>query len=138
MNRFFVIFALLSLFLVSCKEKSKPEAFAERALKTYLDCNVREMETMATRDVVDQLRWRASNMTQAERELLAENEPDVSVESIEQLEDGAYKVVLSVSDALLLDSINMPGHIDDCRFMLLMEKGEGNLEVASIQLLTDK
>ena len=77
-------------------------------------------------------------MTQAERELLAENEPDVSVESIEQQEDGAYKVVLSVSDALLLDSINMPGHIDDCRFMLLMEKGEGNLEVAYIQLLTDK
>ena len=138
MNRFLIFLAFLSVVFVSCKEKSSPELVAERAMKVYLDCNLPEMETMASHDVVEQLRWRLSNMSQAERELLAENKPEVNAESAELQEDGSYKVVLAVSDALLLDSIGVPGHIDDCRFMLFLEKEEGTWEVTSVNLLFDK
>ncbi len=137
MSKFLVIITFLSLALVSCKEKSKAELTAERALKAYLDCNLTEMESLASSEVVEQVRWRISNLTQAERELLQENIPTVSAENTEQ-EDAVCKIAVSANNALILDSIGQTGRIEDCRFLLELTRNGNKWKVTTINMLTDK
>ena len=124
MKQTVLFLSLMALLAVSCKEKSKPELVAERFLSAYLDCRYQDAERLATPEVMEQMRWRLSQLTQAEVELINDNAPQVSTEEVEICGDSCFITILA-SDALLLDSIGLPAHVSDqqYRLMLLKEKG---------------
>ena len=110
--------------LASCREKSSSERVAESFLMAYLDCRFAEAERVASPEVVEQMRWRASQLTQADLELLAKNESQVSTEDLEVYDDSCI-VYLKASDALLLDSIGQSGHIGDRHYIVVLKKEKG-------------
>ena len=123
MQRIFILFTLV-LVLASCHEKSKSERVAEDFLTDYLECRFADAERVASPEVVGQMHWRASQLTQADLDLLAENEPQVSAEDVENYGDSCI-VYVKASDALLLDSIGQPGRIGTQRYCLTLEKVKG-------------
>ncbi len=125
MKRTCLLLMLISLLMTSCQEKSKPERVAERFLMAYLDCRYADAERIATPKVMEQMRWRISNLTQAEVELINENEPQVASEGMEDWGDSCI-VTLVATDALLLDSVDLPGHIGERQFCMTLQKEKGN------------
>ena len=125
MRRNIIFLLLIFLLAMSCKDQSKPEDVAERFLSAYLDCRFSDAEPLASSQVLEQMRWRMSNFTQAEVELLGENEPQVAIEETHDFGDSCV-VWLNASNALLLDSIDQPGHIGNQRFGLALKKEKGS------------
>ena len=121
----FLVLLLLTMLFVSCKEKSKPELVAEKFLTAWLDCRYQEAEHMASAEVMEQLSWRLSQLTQAEVELINDNAPQVSTEDIENCGDSCI-VTLRASDVLLMDSIGLPAHVGDQQYRLVMKKEKGS------------
>lgn len=124
LRRLFVL--VLSLLLCSCDEKQMPQEVAEDFLSAYLDCRFAAAEKLAVQEMAEQLRWRASQLTQAEVEMLAEQaEASVTTDAVE--EDGDDCLVwLTATDALLLDSIGQPGHVGEARYRVRLKKGNGS------------
>ena len=136
MRRNVVFIVLLALLIVGCRGKGEPERVAERWLSAYLECRFDDAQQLSAKEgsVIEQMRWRASQLTQAEVELLAENKPTVEAEDVEPLQvpnaelDSNTKscvVTLMVHDALLLDSIGLPAHIGEQRYRLVLQKEKG-------------
>lgn len=124
MKRTILFLVLFSLFFSSCKDRSEPSDVAGRFLSAYLDCRFPDAERIASPEVLEQMRWRVSQLTQAEVELLSENEPLVEVEKTEVYDDSCL-VVLNASNALQLDSIGLPGYIGEQRFFVTLQKDKG-------------
>ena len=124
MKRTCLLLVLLSLFAGACHEKSKPERVAERFLSAYLDCRYEDAERLASAEVMEGMRWRLSQLTQAEVELLADNEPQVEAEDMEVCGDSCI-VSLRAEDVLLLDSIGQPARIGERRYRLVVQKEKG-------------
>ena len=121
-----VLFLLfIALLAVSCKEKSKPELVAERFLSAYLDCRYQDAERLATAEVMEEMRWRLSQLTQAEVELINDNVPQVSTEEVKMCGDSCF-ITLRASDALLLDSIGLPAYVGDQQYRLVLQKEKGS------------
>ncbi|MBQ8051445.1 MAG: hypothetical protein IJ197_07725 [Bacteroidaceae bacterium] len=120
---------LLSLlFLVaSCESDKSPEGVAERFLSNYLELHFKRAARVASPEVVEQMRWRASNLTQAEVELLAQQEEpaDIDVEDVVELGDSCI-VVLTAHDALVADSIDRPAYIGSTRYRVTLKKKKGD------------
>lgn len=121
----FLVLLLLTMLFVSCKEKSKPELVAEKFLTAWLDCRYQEAEHMASAEVMEQLSWRLSQLTQAEVELINDNAPQVSTEDVEDYGDSCI-VTLRASDVLQMDSIGLPAHVGDQQYRLVMKKEKGS------------
>lgn len=113
------------LSFVSCGREQEPENVAESFLSDYLECRFKSAARWAEPEVVEVMRWRASNLTQAEVELLGEQSCEVASESVEEYGDSAV-VTLVAHDALLLDSIGRPGHVGDARYRLTLKKEKGS------------
>ncbi len=134
MQRILVLLTLV-LLLASCHEKSSSERVAESFLEAYLDCRFAEAERVASPEMVEQMRWRASQLTQTDLDLLAGNESHVSTENVEVCDDSCI-VYLKASDALLLDSIGQPGRIGDRHCIVVLKKEKGrNWIVTDLNLL---
>ena len=124
MKRTYLFFVLVSVLLASCHEKSKPERVAEQFLAAYLDCRYQDAGRFASGEVMEQMRWRLSQLTQAEVELMNENEPQVEAEDMENYGDSCI-VFLRATDALLMDSIGLPAQIGEQRYRLVLQKEKG-------------
>ncbi|MBQ7571907.1 MAG: hypothetical protein IJT19_06685 [Bacteroidaceae bacterium] len=120
---FFPCVALLAL--ASCAERRGPERVAEQFMSAYLDCRFQDAASLASPSVQDRVRWRASQLTQADLDLLADQSAEVETDDLEDYGDSAI-VSVDVSDALLLDSIGQPGHIGDARYRLTLKKEKGS------------
>lgn len=118
---------LLSLLFLSCGGEKTPERVAESFLTDYLECRFPKAARVASSEVVEQMRWWASNLSQADLDLLAANEMPVGVEALESREQGdSCEVVLRAHDCLVADSIGRPGHIGEARYRLTLRKEKGN------------
>ena len=124
MKRTCLLLFLLSLLAGACHEKSKPERVAEQFLSAYLDCRYEDAGRLATTEVMEQMRWRLSQLTQAEVEMLADNEPKVDAEDMETCGDSCI-VRLRAEDTLLLDSIGQPARIGERCYRLVLKKEKG-------------
>ena len=125
MKRTILFLSFIALLAVSCREKSKPELVAEQFLSAYLDCRYQIAERLATAEVMEQMRWRMSQLTQAEVELINDNAPQVSMEEVEMCGDSCF-VTLRASDALLMDSIGFPAHVGNQQYRLVLQKEKGS------------
>jgi len=135
-----IFFTLLSfLLLFSCTRDQAVETVAEDFLSAYLDCRFTEASKWASPRMQEQIKWRASNMTQAEMELLTEGSvaSEVIAESSWHESDTEAIVELTAEDALLVDSIGLPGYMGNARFRITLErpKKRGKWMVAAIQRL---
>ena len=123
MKRTVLFLSFIALLAVSCKKTSKPELVAEEFLSAYLDCRYQDAERLAAEEVMEQMRWRLSQLTQAELELVNDNVPQVSTEEVMMCGDSCF-VTLRASDALLLDSIGLPAHVGDQQYRLVLQREE--------------
>ena len=126
---------LLPFFLlvaVACGRERGPQNVAERFLSAYLECRYTDAEPLASAEAMEQMRWRLSQLTQAEVELINDNEPQVSAEEMSEGGDSCV-VTLRATDALLMDSIGLPAHIGDGRFrLILVRESNRNWTVAAL------
>ena len=129
-----VLFLSVILLISACTGHDSPQAVAESFLEAYLDCRFDEAAKMASPEVGTMLHWRASQLTQAELELLNEHPvADVTVEDAEEA-DGEWVVTLRAIDALLMDSIGQPAHVGDARYRVVLVRAEGKRwRVSSLQ-----
>ena len=144
--RFFMSDLLLSVFLwvasvvtISCNEASEPNAVAEKFLSDYLECRFSACEGMASPDVLEQMRWRASNLTQAEVELMSEQRLSVRAQSDDVIDVyGERTVTFLAHNVLLLDSVGRPGHIGDGRFVVVMRPEGENWRIVAVKMLAEE
>ena len=117
---------LFFLLLSACAESGTPERVAERFLSAYLDCRFSDAAKLASPEAVELLHWRASQLTQAEVELM--NEQAGARARAERTEEHGEECVvwLSVTDALILDSIGLPAHIGDVRYRVTLKHEKGH------------
>ena len=82
---------------------------------------------MALPEVVDLMRWRASNLTQAELELLGQQSEGIQTET-ERVEDygDSCVVVLMAHNCLVADSVGVPGYIGSSRYRVTLKKKKGD------------
>ena len=82
----------------------------------------------------DAVSWRASNLTQADLDVLNAREMPVEVEvdDVESFADSCV-VTLKASNALLADSIGSTARVGEARFSMILRKGKGsNWKVATL------
>lgn len=125
MKRNVLFLCLTTMLFCACHSGRNPQEVAERFLSAYLECRFSDAGEWASPEVAEMMHWRASNLTQAEVELLNENVPQVEVEDVEDYGDSCI-VSLKVSDALILDSVGQPGHVDDCDYRVTLKKEKGS------------
>ena len=134
MSRNLLFFLLAFVLATSCSRDSDPEQIAERFLASYLDCDFSRATKLATEDMKDAVSWRASNLTQADLDVLNAREMPVEVEvdDVESFADSCV-VTLKASNALLADSIGSTAHVGDARFRMILRKEKGsNWKVATL------
>lgn len=128
MRRNLLFFCLACALACSCGGGGGPEEVAERFLGAYLDCDFARAQRMASEGVADQLWWRASQLTEADLEVLNGREGSVEVEAEETRMTGADSclVWLRARDALLMDSIGQVARIGEGNFCVALKKGKGS------------
>lgn len=134
MSRNLLFFLLAFVFAASCSRDSDPEQIAERFLASYLDCDFSRATKLATEDMRDAITWRASNLTQADLDVLNAREMPVEVEvdDVESFADSCV-VTLKASNALLADSIGSTARVGDACFRMILRKEKGsNWKVATL------
>ena len=92
------------------------------------------MADLASPEMQETMRWRASQLTQAEVALLRGQAEGAQV-ATDELEAGGDTcwVTVSATDALIMDSIGQPGHIGNGRFrLILVRDGNRNWTVAAL------
>lgn len=130
-----LLLILLALLAVACHRESDAELTAEYFMAAYLDCRFSEASRMASPLVVEQMRWRASQLTEADVALLAETAAEVTVADVAASTDSSI-VTLSVSQALLPDSLGRPWSIGSCRYRLVLKRPDGKRwQVVSLRSL---
>ena len=135
MKRNVLFLCLTAMLFCACRGEGNPQDVAARFLSAYLECRFSDALEWTSPEVAEMMHWRASNLTQAEVELLNENVPQVEVEDVEDYGDSCI-VSLKVSDALILDSVGQPGHVDDCSYRLILKKEKGsNWKVTALSSL---
>lgn len=106
---------------MACENNKTPQESAKELLSAYFDCRYADIESKVSPQMLNQMRFRASNLTQSEVELMAQTES--SIEFVGTEENGDTCVVTIIADnVLLLDSLNNPGHIGRARYCLTMSK----------------
>lgn len=133
MNRTLFFLCLAVLPFASCAERRAPEHVAERFLSAYLDCCFQDADALADSHVQKMVRWRASQLTQEDLNLLMGQSAEVETCILEDYGDSVI-VGAEVCDALLLDSIGRPGRIGQARFRvtLIREKGSNWIVTALV------
>ena len=134
MRRNLLFFMLASALMLSCSGNKEPEQIAEHFLASYLDCDFSQASKFASPEMMDAISWRASNLTQADLDVLNERELPVAVEveDVESFADSCV-VTLKATDALLVDSIGSTARVGDARFRMIMRKEKGsNWKVATL------
>ena len=134
MSRNLLFFLLAFVLATSCSRDSDPEQIAERFLASYLDCDFSRATKLATEEMKDAVSWRASNLTQADLDVLNAREMPVEVEvdDVESFADSCV-VTLKASNALLADSIGSTARVGDARFRMILRKEKGsNWKVATL------
>ncbi|MBQ9560306.1 MAG: hypothetical protein IJV08_10065 [Bacteroidaceae bacterium] len=117
---------LLPFFLLvagACGRERGPQDVAEEFLAGYLDCRFSDVADLASPEMLETMRWRASQLTQAEVDLLrgqAEG-AQVTTDEMEASGDTCW-VTVSATDALIMDSIAQPGRLGDGRFRLTLAR----------------
>ena len=92
----------LLLLLLSCQGSDVPERRAEKFLSAFLSCRFVDAAKMCSPEVVETMRWRASQLSCEEIALSEENVPDVVTEDVQVLSDDSCVVTCMVSDAFNL------------------------------------
>lgn len=119
-----ILLLLLGLsFLSACREETEPERVAETFLSAYVDFRFSDAESLSAEGVQGILQWRASQLTQAELEMVADEEPQVETCEVESYGDSVV-VDLEARNVLLLDSIGLPGHVGEQRYRVVLKKNE--------------
>ena len=134
MRRNLLFFALAFVFASSCSQGNDAEQVAEQFLASYLDCDFSRASKFASAEMLDAISWRASNLTQADLDVLNEREMPVAVEvdDVESFADSCV-VTLTASDALLVDSIGSTARVGEARFRMTLRKEKGsNWKVATL------
>lgn len=134
MRRNLLFFLLAFVLASSCSRDNDPERIAERFLASYLDCDFSRATKLASEGMKEMVSWRASNLTQADLDVLNARETPVEVEvgDVESYADSCV-VTLKASDALLVDSISSTARIGEGRFRLILRKEKGsNWKVATL------
>ncbi|MBQ8968212.1 MAG: hypothetical protein IJ064_00555 [Bacteroidaceae bacterium] len=124
MSRTSFLFILFLQMTVACRKPSGPEQVAGHFLSAYLDCRFSDAERLAESNVADMMRWRASQLTQAEVELVSENNPQVQTLNVEDMGDSCV-VWLMATDALIMDSIGQPGCVGSVRYRVSLHRRSG-------------
>lgn len=126
---------LIAALIVSCNKNSTAEQVAHDFLTDYLECRFDDASKLLAEenDIQQMMYWRASQLTQAEIELIAESPVEVSTQDILERGDSCT-IRLRASDALLLDSIGVTCRMGtiDCTVTLLKGKKGRNWKVATL------
>lgn len=125
MIRNILLSALFVVMVVGCKKVEEPQMIAERALIAYLRCSLPDIEQKAQPQVVEQLRWRLSNMSKEETQQMLNTEPKVNIEE-STIEGDTCRVILSASDVLLLGDIGQNANVGKQRFAIILVKDTEN------------
>ena len=136
MTRNILLSALFLTLFVGCKNAEGPQEIAERTLVAYLRCSLSDVEQVAYPQVVEQVRWRVSNITKDEMQQMLQTEPDIEVEECSQ-EGDMCRVMLRASDALLIGDVKQKASIGEQRFSIILVKDTENASwrVATIEAL---
>lgn len=130
---------LLPFFLlvaVACGRERGSQNVAEEFLAGYLDCRFSDVADLASPEMQETMRWRASQLTQAEVDLLRGQEEGAQTVTDEMEEGGdTCWVTVSATEALIMDSIGQPGRLGDARFRLTLAR-EGKRDWKVVALTT--
>lgn len=121
MRRNILLSVVFLALVVGCKKAEEPQIVGECALAAYLRCSLTDMAMFADSLVVEQTRWRLSNMSQSEMQQLLETEPMVITEEC-STEGDTCRLVLTAYDALLLGSIGQEAEVGNGRFNVVLAK----------------
>ena len=120
------LFPIVVLLMFSCQGADVPERRAEEFLSAFLSCRFAEASEMCSPEVVEAMRWRASQLSRDEAEAMVESLPDIETTDVQMLSDDSCVVTCLASDAFVLDSIDQPGHIGNEKYCLVLKKEKGS------------
>lgn len=134
MIRNILVSALFLMLVAACNKADTPNQVGERALMAYLRCSLTDLEQIAQPQVVEQMRWRLSNLSGEEMQQLLAVEPQVSTDN-SSVEGNTCHLLLNAKDALLIDSIGQPAHVGNRQFSLVLVKDseKGTWRVESLE-----
>ena len=118
------LFPIVVLLLLSCQGSDAPERRAEEFLSAFLSCHFADAAEMCSPEVVETMRWRASQLNREEAEAMVESLPEIRIEDVQMLSDDSCVVTCVASDVFVLDSIGQPGHLGDSRWRVTLGKDE--------------
>ena len=120
---------LLPFFLlvaVACGRERGPQDVAEEFLAGYLDCRFSDVADLASPEMQETMRWRASQLTQTEVDLLRGQAEGAQVITDEMEASGdTCWVTVSATDALIMDSIGQPGRLGEAQYRVRLQKEKG-------------